>query len=144
MLPFVEFPVLLFLIALQLSALRRVSWFWVVVRSLLTASMLVAIPLLLYLGVIIGQPQRAISAGGVASVALGPFFYPEQVMRRTKNMALGAAILIAVCGLTAVFVKHKPARLLRLLEIFAWLTVVVATSLTTLLLIMFARSGFNH
>jgi hypothetical protein len=143
MLPFVEFPVLLFLIALQFSALRRVSRFWVVVRCLLTASMLVAIPLLLYLGAIIEQPHRAISAGGVTSVAVGPFFYPEQVIRRSKNVALGAAALIAVCGLAA-FVKHKPARLFRLLEIFAWLTVVVATSLTTLLLIMLARSGFNH
>ena len=144
MLPFVEFPVLLFLIALQFSALRRVSRFWVVVRYLLTASMLVAIPFLLYLGAIIAQPHRAVSAGGVTSVAVGPFFYPEAVMRRSKNVALGAAALIAVCGLAAGFVRDKPTRLLRLVEIVAWLTVVVATSLTTLLLIMFARSGFNH
>ena len=144
MLPFVEFPVLLFLIALQFSAWRRVSRFWVVVCYLLTASMLVAIPLLLYLGAIIVQPHRAITAGGVTSVAVGPFFYPEQVMQRSRDVALGAAILIAVCGLTAAFVNHKPARLLRLLEMVAWLTVVVVTSLTTLLLIMFARSRFNH
>jgi hypothetical protein len=50
MLPFVEFPVLLFLIALQFSALRRVSRFWIVVRYFVIASMLVAILLLLYLG----------------------------------------------------------------------------------------------
>jgi hypothetical protein len=144
MLPFVEIPMLLFLIALQLSALRRVSRFWVVVRYVLTASMLVAIPSLLFLGVIIEQPHRAVAAGGVTSVAVGPFFYPEPVMRRSKDMALGAAVLIVVCGLTTAFVKHQPAKLLRLLEIFAWLAVVVVTSLLTLLLIMFARSGFNH
>jgi hypothetical protein len=51
MLPFVEIPVLLFLIALQFSALRRSSRFWVVIRNVLTASALVAIPLLLYLGI---------------------------------------------------------------------------------------------
>jgi len=144
MLPFVEIPLLLFLVALQLSAWRRVSRFWVVVRYALTASTLVAIPLLLYLGVVIEQPHRAISAGGVTSVAVGPFFYPEPVMRRSKDMALGAAVLIAVCGLIAAFVQHQPAKLLRLLEIFAWLAVVVITSLLTLLLIVFARSGFNH
>jgi hypothetical protein len=97
MLPFVEVPILLFLIALQLSAWRRVSRFWVVVRYALTAS-LVAIPLLLYLGVVIEQPHRAISAGGVTSVAVGPFFYPEPVVRRSKDMALGAAGLRANSG----------------------------------------------
>lgn len=141
--PFVEIPMLLFLIALQFSALRRLSRFWVVVRYVLTASTLVAIPLLLYLGVIIEQPHRAISAGGVTSVAVGPFFYPEPVMRRSKDMALGAAVLIAVCGLLAAFVKHKPAKLLRLLEIYAWLAVVVVTSLLTLLLIIFVRADFH-
>ena len=84
MLPFFEIPLLLFLIALQVSASRRVSRFWVVVRYMLTASMLVAIPLLLYLGVVIEQPHRAISAGGVTSVALGPFLYPKPVIRRSK------------------------------------------------------------
>jgi hypothetical protein len=144
MLPFVEFPVLLFLIALQFSALRRVSQFWVVVRYLLTTLMLVAIPLLLYLGAVLEQPHRAISAGGVTSAAVGPFLYPEPVMRRSKNVALGAAIPMAVCGLAVAFVKHTPARLLRLLEISVWLIVLVATLLTTLLLIMLGRSGFDH
>lgn len=77
-------------------------------------------------------------------MAVGPFFYPEPVMRRSKDVALGAAILIVVCGLTAAFVQHQSAKLLRLLEIFAWLSVVIITSLLTLLLIVFARSGFNH
>jgi hypothetical protein len=144
MLPFVEIPMLLFLIALQFSASRRVSQFWVIVRYVLTASALVGIPLFFYLGVVIEQPHKAISTGGVTSTAAGPFFYPEPVMRRSTDVALGAAVLIAVCGLTTAFVKHKPARLLRLLEIFAWLSVAAATSLITLLLIMFARSGFNH
>ncbi|HYL09803.1 MAG TPA: hypothetical protein VEU31_03615 [Candidatus Acidoferrales bacterium] len=144
MLPFVEIPVLLFLIALQFSAWRRVSHFWVGVRYVLTASALVALPFLLYLGVIIEQPHRAISAGGVKSVAVGPFFYPAPVLRRSKDMALGAAVLIAVCGLMAAFVKQTPARLLKLLEIFTWLAAVVVASALTLLLILFARSGFNH
>jgi hypothetical protein len=144
MLPFVELPIRLFLIALQFSASRRVSRFWFVVRHVLTASTLVAIPFLIYLGVIIEQPHRAISAGGVMSVAIGPFFYPEAVMRRIKDVALGAAVLIAACGLTTALVTRKPARLLRLLEILAWLTFGVATSLITLLLIILPRSGFSH
>jgi hypothetical protein len=144
MLPFVEIPLLLFLIALQFSALRRVSRFWIVVRNVLTASALVAIPLLVYLGLIIEQPHRAISAGGVTSVAVGPFYEVKPVMQRSKDMALGAAVLIAGCGLTATFVKHKPAGLLKFLEISAWLAAVGVTSMLALLLIGFARSGFNH
>jgi hypothetical protein len=96
MLPLVEIPIILVLIALQCSASRRVSKFWIVVRYMLTASTLVAIPLLLYLGVIIEQPRRAISGGGVTSVAVGPFFYPKPVIRRSKDVALGEAVMIAV------------------------------------------------
>jgi len=144
MLPFVEIPMLLFLIALQFSALRRVSPFWVVVRNVLTASAVVAIPVLLYAGLIIEQPHRAISSGGVTSVAVGPFYDVKPVLQRSKDMALGAAVLIAVCGLTAAFVKHKPAGLLRFLEISAWLAAGGVTSLLAVLLIAFGRSGFNH
>jgi hypothetical protein len=143
MLPLLEIPTLLFLIALQFSALRRVSRFWIFVRCVLTASMLVAIPLLLYLHVTIEKSERTISAAGFTSVTVGPFFEPSQVMLQIDDRALAAAILIAACGLIVGFANFKTARLLRLCEIAAWLAFVAGTS-AILLLIIFTRNGFHH
>ena len=142
MLPLLEIPILLFLIALQFSASRRVSRFWVVVRYVLTASVLIAIPLLLYFGVIIQQPNRTVSAGGTTSVTVGPLFYPQPVIRRIKNEALGAAVIIAVCGLTVSLAKYKPAGALKFLELFSWVAFGVATSWIALLVIFFSRIRF--
>jgi hypothetical protein len=143
MLPFVEVPILLFLIALQLSASgglavlgrRPLCAYCVDARCCSIASLS-------------RRNYRASSQShfcrGCDFSGSGTVLLPRASHAASKDVALGAAVLIVVCGVTATFVKHQPAKLLRLLEIFAWLAVVVVTSLLTLLLIVFARSGFNH
>lgn len=61
-----------------------------------------------------------------------------------QGLALDAAVLIPVCGLTTALVRHKLAKQLKLLEISAWVAVAAVSFIVALLLLMFARSGFNH
>jgi hypothetical protein len=104
--------------------------------------MLVAIPLLLYLGIVIEQPQRTVSVGDTTMVTVGSIFYAQPVMRRVKDEALVAAVLIAACGLSVSLAKYEPAAALKFLELFAWVAFGVATSLIALLLFFFARTRF--
>jgi hypothetical protein len=141
---FLEIPLLLCLVALQASAVRRASRFWSVMRVALTGAALVAIPWLLYLRASIEQPTRVIvTPGGVKLIKLGSSAYIAGAIRNSLTLAIAASILIAAYGFAGMLLREQAAHQLAVLEIAAWLAFLIITGLLTLLVIALAGVNFH-
>lgn len=143
---FFHIPLLLLLIALQFSAARRRprSRGWATLCDALTIAAFLFLPLLFYFGILIGQPDRASSSARAPFVSVGSFYEVRVALLHMRNDAMLSAILIGICGLAVRFVSNPPDRILKILEILAWVAFVIVSAGLIVLLISLKLKGLNH